>query len=71
MIIHYEDGTFITLHLGDLDASCKRNDICWLRYGDGGDWYRSPFKSCCETKDYLLSKRTTNEINLGDADLSK
>lgn len=68
MLIHYEDGTFVTLHLGDLDGLCVRNDICWIRIGGSATWLRSPFKDCCVTKDYLLSKSSTNAINLDDAD---
>lgn len=67
MIIHYNDGTFVVFHLGDLDGQPGNNNISWLKLNDEGEWIRSPFATICETKDYLLSKRSTDQINLDDA----
>lgn len=66
MIIHYSDGTFVTLHLGDFSPQNQSNDMCWLKIDNDNAWIRSPY--CMnETKEYLLSKQSTSQLDFGDA----
>lgn len=67
MIIHYEDGTSVILHLGDLDHKTQNNDICWVKIAETDPWIRSPFDSIAKSRDYLLSKQSSTQLKLDDA----
>ena len=61
MIIEYRDGTRVVLQMGDIYGDPSITSVCWLKVD--GLHVRSPFNSIEATKNYLLSLRTTADID--------
>lgn len=61
MIIEYRDGTRVVLQMGDIYGDPDNVNVCWLKVGDL--LVRSPFKTINATKNYLLSLKSTADID--------